>query len=156
MSENRILAWVNMLASLTAARPEDAPSGEAIATFSRLLDDVPEQAFTEASLRVVAAEFSWWPSYAQLRSAIIRWWSANKPTELSATLRFTGPREDENFDRAIKFYWTRHVEITADGYRPKHGSIAADLAHLQSWTKKDSLLAWARVTGVDEARPGSC
>jgi hypothetical protein len=70
--------WIAMLAKLTA--PMNATTAaQAFAAYLPMLTDFPDAAFCDDSLKAVAAECGYAPSYGALRKALGTWWKQHRP-----------------------------------------------------------------------------
>ena len=82
--------WLTMLATLTAPMQAAAAAAGLIAMLA-MLADMPDGAFTLASLEYVAAMCrKGCPSYGELRSSLSAWWADNRPKPTA----IAGPEAD--------------------------------------------------------------
>jgi len=75
-----ITTWLGDLANMTAGSVPLPDAKAKIASLaSGLVEEYPPAAFTRQSLLTVARQCKFFPSYAELTSALTAWWNENRP-----------------------------------------------------------------------------
>jgi hypothetical protein len=112
--------WTAMLAKLTA--PMSAPvAAKALADMLPMLDDIPDSAFTLASLEHVASQCERVPTYRELREHLGDWSKAHPPV-LPPSRALPAPSSKRDREEEDRQFWNT---ITPQQLREKTAEIDA-------------------------------
>jgi len=121
--------WVMMLAKLIA--PTDPVKAlDALLAFLPLLEDIPDAAFTRASLEAVAMapRRLWLPDFREVKGPLLTWWRSNRPSPPSllppAAHAETAPAEARCTPEKPLAEYAAHL-AKKFGYRMKGFELAA-------------------------------
>lgn len=79
---NRVVTWLNDLATLTAGTTPLADSKAKVAALASMLaSEYPPEAFSRRSLEHIARQCTFFPSYGELARALSAWWQDNRPPQ---------------------------------------------------------------------------
>ncbi|MBM9401576.1 hypothetical protein JUN65_08250 [Gluconacetobacter azotocaptans] len=106
-----IAAWLTKLGQLVRKGPGDG-SDQQCGLYAEMLlrDGLPKAAYRLDSLRYVAEQTEWWPSYANLRVWVDEHWSSTKRNARdNRVLQIAGPapKRLDGIDLQWRNYWTR-------------------------------------------------
>ena len=115
-SEKQRRFWMAALAKCCA--PADAVKVvDSLVAMLALMNDLPDAAFTEDSLRYVTERAKRAPSYADLRKWLDDWWAANKPRPPAL------PAPDDHW----RAKWLAHLDQCRDDWsRPENVRASVD------------------------------
>lgn len=106
-----IAAWLTRLAQLVRKGQGDG-SDQQCGLYAEMLlrDELPKAAYRMDSLRYVAEQTEWWPSYANLRGWVDEHWtSTRRNARDNRALQIAGPapKRLEGIDLQWRNYWNR-------------------------------------------------
>jgi hypothetical protein len=99
--------WLADLANMTAGSAPLADAKPKIDTMAAMIaTELPVEAFTPLSLRAVATDSKFFPSYSDLHRLLSNWWDANRPREVFALPGPDSPALDGTA-KALVIAWQR-------------------------------------------------